>query len=592
MIQGYKSSIERLAKSFKQSRDLWKRRAIKLQKKLRAQEIRIRDLQKSRELWKRRAKTAEQIVREYRTTEKTQAMQLSDDGDAVPPTVQREVGSGDHEPSQCRAARAHHYGVFIIQLAVAFVVSSLNSFRGAARNFTLLGQYFTLASPSYSSIRQWVLRVGLYELQRQRENRCDWLFIIDMTLELGSRKCLVVLGISQARWQQLVKQAQGKLSYEEMEVLAMEVMNQTKGEAIYQVLEQVTGRVGVPLQIVSDHGSDLKKGIRLYKEAHSEVLVTYDVTHQSARLLKEELEKDESYQTFAQRCARTRQQLQQSPLSFLMPPTQRAKARYFNVDSLLEWATLVLAYQQRQDFSMINPCFCLDKRALDSLAPHLPAASLAQLQSLKNQVYPDKEAFTCALGARLGPVDFSVKGTKVLESADLGRRYFLEKLGWLQDYRTTLEPYTQMLTLVRTLQHQLKQRGLTEHSLTDFIKHTRFLPLSKRTESLKEKLLDYLELETASLPAALTLLGSSDIIESLFGKYKLFSAKSPLKHMGHLILTLPLLTAKLTSDLICTALETVSFAKVDDWYTDVFGISGLAKRRAVFQGAPQDTEYA
>ena len=589
MIQGYKSSIERLAKSFKQSRDLWKRRAIKLQKKLRAQEIRIRDLQKSRELWKRRAKTAELLLREYRTTEKTQAMQLSDDGDAVPPTAGSEVGSGDHEHSQCRGARAHHYGVFIIHLAVAFVVSSLNSFRGAARNFTLLGQYCTLASPSYSSIRQWVLRVGLYELQRRRENRSDWLFIIDMTLELGSRKCLVVLGISQARWQQLVKQAQGKLSYQEMEVLAMEVMNQTKGEAIYQVLEQVTSRVGVPLQIVSDHGSDLKKGIRLYKEAHSQVLVTYDVTHQSARLLKEELEKDESYQTFAQRCARTRQQLQQSPLSFLMPPTQRAKARYFNVDSLLEWATKVLAYQQRQDFSMINPCFCLDQRALEALAPHLPSASLAQLQSLKNKVYPDKEAFSCALGASLGSVDFSVK---VLLEADLGRRYFREKLGWLQDYRTTLEPYTQMITLVRTLQHQLKQRGLTEQSLTDFIKQTRFLPLSERTESFKEKLLDYLELETASLPADKPLLGSSDIIESVFGKYKLFSAKSPLKHMGHLILTLPLLTAKLTAELICTALETVSFAAVSDWYTGVFGISSLAKRRAVFQGAMPDTEYA
>lgn len=217
------------------------------------------------------------------------------------------------------------------------------------------------------------------------------------------------------------------------------------------------------------------------------------------------------------------------------------------------------------------------------MVPHLPAAGLAGLQSLKNQVYPHKEAFTGALGASLGPVDFSVKGTKVLLEADLGRRYFLEKLGWPPEYRTTLEPYTQMLTKVRTLQHQLKQRGLTEHSLNDFIKQTRFLPLSERTESEEEKLLDYLVLETASLPADKALLGSSDIIESYEGKYKLFSAKSPLKHMGHLILTLPLLTAKLTAALICTALETVSFAAVSDWYTGVFGISSRAKRRAVFQ---------
>ncbi|NEQ85277.1 MAG: hypothetical protein F6K26_35715 [Moorea sp. SIO2I5] len=180
----------------------------------------------------------------------------------------------------------------------------------------------------------------------------------------------------------------------------------------------------------------------------------------------------------------------------------------------------------------------------------------------------------------------------VLLCADLGRRYFFEKLGWLQEYRTILEPLTEMLTLVRTLQQQLKQQGLTEHSLTNFIEQTRLLPLSKRTAALKTKLLDYLKFETASLPSEKPLLGSSDIIESIFGKYKLFSAKSPLKHMGHLILILPLLTTKLTAELISTALETVSFAAVSDWYRSVFGLSPLAKRRAVFRGKTVYTDNA
>ena len=203
---------------------------------------------------------------------------------------------------------------------MAFVIESLNSFRGAAQNFALLGQYFALASPSYSSIRQWVLRVGFYELFRPRENRGDWLFIIDMTLELGARKCLVILGISQAHWQKLLNTSQGELSYQDMEVLGLEIMSQTKGEMIHQVLEDVAKRVGTPLQIVSDHGGDLKKGVSLYQAAHPEVIATYDITHQCARLLKAELELDETYQAFASRCARSRQQLQQSPLSFLRPP--------------------------------------------------------------------------------------------------------------------------------------------------------------------------------------------------------------------------------------------------------------------------------
>lgn len=87
MIEGYKSSIQRLANLFKQSRDLWKQRAAEKQRKLRAQEIRIRDLEKSRELWKGRAQTAEQQVREYRTQAETLAKQLRSDPDMVPPRL-------------------------------------------------------------------------------------------------------------------------------------------------------------------------------------------------------------------------------------------------------------------------------------------------------------------------------------------------------------------------------------------------------------------------------------------------------------------------------------------------------------------------
>jgi len=158
------------------------------------------------------------------------------------------------------------------------------------------------------------------------------------------------------------------------------------------------------------------------------VLVTYDVTHQSARLLKGELELDEIYQAFATRCARTRQQIQQRTLSFLMPPVQRAKARYFNVDSLLEWAAKVLEYQQRQDFSEINPCFCLDQSAIEALAPYDDGTTVAQLQSLKNQIYPARQSFTDALVSCLAPHDFPGFASLVLQSADLGRRYLCTKI--------------------------------------------------------------------------------------------------------------------------------------------------------------------
>lgn len=57
-MQEYKSPPERLARLFKQSRDQWKARAAQKQKRLRALEIKVRDLRTSRDYWKRQAQQA------------------------------------------------------------------------------------------------------------------------------------------------------------------------------------------------------------------------------------------------------------------------------------------------------------------------------------------------------------------------------------------------------------------------------------------------------------------------------------------------------------------------------------------------------
>ena len=79
---------------------------------------------------------------------------------------------------------AHHtYSVFIIQLAVQQVIYAGLSLRGCERNFELLTQFFYWPTPCFSSIRQWLLRIGLYILQTGHECRSDWIMIIDMTIE-------------------------------------------------------------------------------------------------------------------------------------------------------------------------------------------------------------------------------------------------------------------------------------------------------------------------------------------------------------------------------------------------------------------------
>ena len=57
-MKGYKMPVERLARVFKKSRDTWKANAAEKQKKLRALEIKVRDLKASRDYWKRKAHEA------------------------------------------------------------------------------------------------------------------------------------------------------------------------------------------------------------------------------------------------------------------------------------------------------------------------------------------------------------------------------------------------------------------------------------------------------------------------------------------------------------------------------------------------------
>lgn len=58
----YKSSPNRLASFFKKSRDGWKQKALERQSRLRATDVKVRDLTSSRDKWKREAKETKQYL--------------------------------------------------------------------------------------------------------------------------------------------------------------------------------------------------------------------------------------------------------------------------------------------------------------------------------------------------------------------------------------------------------------------------------------------------------------------------------------------------------------------------------------------------
>lgn len=411
------------------------------------------------------------------------------------------------------------------------VIECGNSYRGAEKTFDLYKELFSQEAPSFSSIRKWLGRIGFFELTREKETRDDWIFIVDLTVELGTEKGLVVLGVSQQKLEEEILPLRRGLQHQDVQILALEIMSSTRGELIEEKLTEVSLKCGCPRQIIADRGSDIQRGIKLYQQNHPDVIYTYDVTHAMALLLKHELIVSETYQSFIQQCSQCRKQLQQTELSFLAPPSQRSQCRYFNVEKLLDWA-----------FNILNS-------PLDTLVDLVP------------NIEPD-----------------------ILHSK------LKEKFTWLAAYLDSLINWKLMVQITRFVETQIKLCGLNQETFSIIQQH--LTTLVNYPEEFTQKILGYLTIELSFIQPGQTLLATTDVLESLFGKYKQFSSRSPFKQIGQMFLSICLSTMTLTTTLVKEALETVRFLDVEDWAAQVFGQSMLSKRRILFSAATDDTETA
>lgn len=237
----------------------------------------------------------------------------------------------------------HHYSLGCIGIAIASVLAGCQSFYAAAwvqQLVAYLKPQEVEQAPSYATIRLWLLRLGLYKLQRPLQPASDWVWIVDHTMQIGTMKCLIILGLRLSCWQQAEDR---RVCREDVEIIDLEPVETSTGEVVNQQFRKAAQRCGVPCAIVSDDGRDLHLGLNLYRADHPQTRWLYDIKHQTAALLKRTLEQDAQWTAFCQQSTRTKQSTFLTNLACLTPPQQRGKARYMNVDTQVTWGLKVLA---------------------------------------------------------------------------------------------------------------------------------------------------------------------------------------------------------------------------------------------------------
>jgi hypothetical protein len=436
-------------------------------------------------------------------------------------------------PDDLSCAKGHVYPLLLVRLALTWVCEAHSSYRGIALIFSSLQGVVAAVGPCAETIRLWLLRVGLFLLRRPLPRCSDWVFLVDLTIQLGEHKCLVILGVRLS-----VLRSKGySPDHHDVHVLCVAVLTHCNGETVSAHLGAASERVGVPVQVVSDHGSDVLAGIRSWKREkpdHRHIVETYDITHGLANLLKDQLEPDERWASFVKACCSTRQQLQQTAGSFLKPPAWRSKARFLNLDSHLKWANDMLALVQG--------------------------------------------AGVAALAEQLGRSE--------AETAI----WLEDKLGWLRGYESEVRTWSYSQAVVKSALEEIKEGGLSRTSWRRVKRRLKGGSPPVGIENVfRGQVLSFMREEGSKVPLRQKYLGSTDVLESLFGKYKDLAAQAPCKEITANVLMIPLLVTSLTADLLRQALETVRGQDVEEWLKEHLGPSPQQKKREVLAGAGSKT---
>jgi hypothetical protein len=399
--------------------------------------------------------------------------------------------------------------------AASRVVGVLNEISG-------VGPYL---EPAHTTVQNFILRIGLYLLQQAQTRADDWIWIVDHTIAIGTLKCFVVLGIRHSDYLRLNR----PLTHHDLVPLALIPVEQSNGAIVHRQFQQLIVTCGVPRAILSDRGSDLKKGVELLQQEHSEVVALDDIVHLVSRLIEKILKEDGHWEEYRKASCQCANAVRQSKLAHLKPPRPKTKARYMNIDREVRWGARVLHVLDRVRSGNLN----------ERQKKRLPLDMIEQ------------------------------------------------RFGWLDDYREELALWQELSSIGQRSCSVIRCRGYGRETIAalqwklETAKH----PSSR---DLSDKVLGQVEPLCEAATVHDNLLGSSEVIESLIGKGKRLLGFSSGNSLTRQVLAMATSTAKLTPKLVREALSSCRMKHLHRWCKDNLTPSIQQQRREDLTPSPEE----
>ena len=392
-----------------------------------------------------------------------------------------------------------------IQLAVRFVIDAVVSMRASSRVLEVMAQVDgrpAFDASSHTTVQNFIVRIGLYLVQCRTLMHDDWIWIVDHTIAAGTTKCFIVLGIRHSRFVQLNR----PLQHHDVEPLALLPVEQSTGAIVHLQFQDLIKRYGVPVAVVSDRGSDLKKGVDLLQIDYPNVIALYDIVHLVSRLIEKMLNQDDRWDEYRKASCQCANAVRQGGFAHLKPPRPKTKARYLNIDHEVRWGMRTL--------------FVLDR---------VRSGNLTVRQQMR-----------------------------------LPQEQVEAKFGWLEEYREAIGLWSELSRVGQSANSIVRRHGYafdTMAELRQLKENLRYAP----SQRLAEQIVEQVEPMCEAVGVHPKLPGSSEVLESLIGRGKQLLGPTSGNSLTKQVLAMATATADLSADLIRSALASSSIKNIRQW---------------------------
>ena len=158
-----------------------------------------------------------------------------------------------------------------------------------------------------------------------------------------------------------------------------------------------------------------------------------------------------------------------------------------------------------------------------------------------------------------------------------------KKLGWVSSFRAELAEWGQLLSDMIITESFVRKEGLCHGTCQNLREQLPTLVIeTERTKKVRQQLLDFVAAEEAKAKPNERLLGSSEVLESVFGKLKRVEQQQAKSGFTGLLLSVAAMVSDTTTEVVQKALETVPTKTVLAWCQEKLEKSVQAQRREAF----------